>query len=211
MYIENYNNYDNIYPIEYVDDYVSNKGQHKKRIKCACVHCGQILIKRLDRAKIMKSCGCKNAGRFQNNNTIGIKHGDSHTRLYSIYIDMKERCNSVNCINYKYYGARGIKVCDEWNNNYLNFKNWALNNGYNDNLTIDRKNVNGNYCPENCRWATIEEQQNNKRSNVYLNIADEILTLKQMCKKYDVNYNIAKNKINKHTKNKEDIFMELIS
>ena len=79
---------------------------------------------------------------------------------------MIKRCNDENCKNYKYYGGRGIKVCDEWKNNFLNFRKWALNNGYKENLSIERIDVNGNYCPENCTWITMENQLKNKQNTL---------------------------------------------
>lgn len=75
---------------------------------------------------------------------------------------MRRRCNNPNTHGYKYYGGRGIKVCEVWNNSFTSFFEWAINNGYADNLTIDRINVDGNYEPTNCRWITIQEQQKNK-------------------------------------------------
>jgi hypothetical protein len=98
---------------------------------------------------------------------------------------MKERCYRLNHPHYKNYGERGIKVCDEWFK-FETFKKWALQNGYKDNLTIDRINVNGNYEPENCRWATIAEQARNKRTNHLVSIDGILLTLSECSMNYGV-------------------------
>lgn len=81
---------------------------------------------------------------------------------------MIERCENPNCKAYKNYGARGIQVCDEWKNNFVSFYNWAMSNGYRDDLTIERINVNGNYCPENCTFIPLSEQAKNKTNNVWI-------------------------------------------
>lgn len=85
------------------------------------------------------------------------------SRLYRIWLGMKTRCSNSNNHSYKYYGGRGITMCEEWFNDYLAFKQWSLDHGYAENLTIDRIDVNGNYEPSNCRWITMSEQQSNKR------------------------------------------------
>lgn len=108
-----------------------------------------------------KSCGClQKEMRVKAN----IKHGDSRKRLYRIWKGMISRCECKSSTDYKWYGAKGVKVCDEWHD-YITFKTWAESNGYNEKLTIDRINPHMNYCPDNCRWATTEEQNKNRRCN----------------------------------------------
>lgn len=128
------------------------------------------------------SCGCK---RWKTGNR---KHGLSRTRIYNIYTKMKQRCYNKNDVSYKDYGAKGITVCKEWlgKNGFQNFYNWAILNGYREDLTIDRINPYGNYEPSNCRWATYETQQNNRTNNAKIEFNGEVHTISEWAKIYDV-------------------------
>ena len=133
-----------------------------------------------------KSCGCIKSEMLASRLT---RHGKSKTRLYKIWKGMKNRCLNKNEPSHKNYGGRGISVCKEWTNDYLNFEKWANANGYNDNLTLDRIDVNGNYEPSNCRWATILEQQNNTRKSHYLEYNGKKKTIAEWAKDLNVKYN----------------------
>lgn len=129
----------------------------------------------------------------------------SDTRLYEIWKGMKRRCNDSNRKEYRIYGGRGIKVCKEWETSFTSFRNWALSNGYNDTLTIERNDVNGNYEPLNCRWATKKEQANNKRNNRFLTHNGKTLTIAQWAKELNVHENTLRNRIKKGW-SEEEIF-----
>jgi hypothetical protein len=94
-----------------------------------------------------------------------LKHNKSHTRLYSIWNGMKNRCYNSNTVSYKNYGGRNIQVCNEWLNSFQIFYDWSISNGYDVNLTLDRIDNDGNYTPDNCRWASRKKQCNNKSDN----------------------------------------------
>ena len=126
---------------------------------CKCTCGNEKIIRRKDsKYNKIKSCGCLNKEKTTERNT---KHSLRHTRIYRIWLLMKNRCLNSKYYLFKNYGGRGITVCNEWKNDFVKFYDWSMNNGYNDTLTIDRIDVNGNYEPSNCRWATKLQQQRN--------------------------------------------------
>lgn len=129
--------------------------------RCRC-NCGNEVLVTSSNLRRTNSCGCLRRELVTKRDTA---HGQRFTRLYRVWQGMKTRCNTPSSTSYRWYGARGITVCDEWMNNFESFRSWALTHGYRDDLTIDRINVDGNYEPDNCRWATVAEQQHNKRDS----------------------------------------------
>lgn len=150
---------------------------------CQCV-CGNTTIVRTAvlRNGHTTSCGCMQK-------QANLLHGQYETRLYSSWECMKSRCNNPNNIGYNNYGGRGITVCDEWNE-FINFQDWALNNGYQEGLTIDRIDVDGNYEPENCRWSTKIEQANNRRTCNMIAYFGETHSLKDWCRILNLPYSL---------------------
>lgn len=155
-------------------------GRTKKELKYLCIcDCGKEVTRvgySLRKGEAT-SCGCKKLEIISN---LLKTHGMTNTRLYRIWKLMKSRCLNKNALAYPNYGGRGITVCPEWEKDFLSFYNWSKENFYEETLTIDRINNNGNYEPSNCRWVTMLTQANNKRNNIFIYVNGEKKNLQQI-------------------------------
>ena len=165
-------------------DRIEPSGKHRIMWYCRCdcgnekIVCGESL-----RDGRSTSCGCFRTDIMREKTT----HRCEPKHLYGLYNSMKARCYNQNTKAYKDYGGRGVYVCDQWRNDFSAFRDWAFSNGYKRGLSIDRIDNSGPYSPDNCRWATMEEQCNNRRSNHLIAINGQTRTLSQWAKIYHKN------------------------
>ena len=138
-----------------------------------------------------KSCGCL----LKKGNPT---HGKCNTRLHTIWDKMKARCYNKNSTAYKNYGGRGIKVCQEWLDDFMNFYNWSMNNGYQEGLTIDRIDSDSSYEPNNCRWTDRKTQNRNRRNTKYVTYRGETKPLAEWCEILDLKYYTVRARIYKY-------------
>lgn len=176
----------------------AGRNKHGRVIwKCIC-DCGneKIVEGQSLRTGFTRSCGCY---ARETEAMRATKHGMCNERLYGILHSMTGRCYNKNNAAYNYYGGRGIKVCDEWlgENGFQNFYNWAMTNGYDENLSIDRINNDGPYAPWNCRWATAGEQSRNKRNNRWIEYNGECHIMKDWSDILGINYKMMSEKFRK--------------
>lgn len=181
------NRYGKLTVISRADSKKRNAGGSRTRWNCKC-DCGNMVVVDGDHLKSghSKSCGC-----------ITKKHGMFGTRIYNIWSSMKDRCFNKKHDAYKNYGGRGITVCPEWME-FQPFYEWAMASGYADDLTLDRKDVNGNYEPSNCRWATDIEQHNNTRTNRYIEFNGETHTMAEWAKITGINYQTLRTRLDRY-------------
>lgn len=175
-----------------IREYGRQNGHVTWLCECDCGNTSVVCTGDLRQGK-STSCGC-----FHNEMVANItkSHEMAGTRLYSIWSNMIQRCTNMNRSDYKRYGGRGITVCDEWKDSFQAFNDWAVSNGYADDLTLDRIDSNGNYEPQNCRWATYKEQGNNKRSNRLLTYNGETHTIAEWADIVGIKSSIIYQRIN---------------
>jgi hypothetical protein len=161
----------------------NNPGKTRWVCRCDCGKEISVIVSNLT-TNHTKSCGCYNVEQATINST---KHDMCGTRLYKIWQDMKRRCGSPLEKCFGNYGGRGVEVCKEWRT-FKPFMEWALKNGYNDTLTIDRVDVNGNYEPNNCKWSTKKEQGRNKRNNFKIFYQGKTQPLSAWCEELNLDY-----------------------
>lgn len=151
--------------------------------KCVC-DCGKekVVYGSSLRNGKTKSCGCLARELSSNRKKT---HGLSKSKLHRVWGNMKDRCENKNCKSFPNYGGRGISVCDEWHN-FQNFYDWAVLAGYADGLSLDRIDVNGGYCPDNCRWATSKTQANNQRNNHKIEYEGNTHTISEWAELYGI-------------------------
>ena len=146
------------------------------------------------RSGITQSCGCI---KREQNVEMFTTHGETHTPLYKLWGGIKNRCYNPNEPKYANYGGRGIKVCSEWESSYESFKNWCLQNGYKKGLTIERKDVDGDYSPQNCIFATQKVQQNNRTNNHRITYQGVNKTLSEWADYIGMGYKVLEHRINR--------------
>ena len=174
----------------------------KRKTLIKCKECGKEILVRNDYLqKHSGLCISCNNKKLHTNNKYALKHGQYKTRIHRIWRGMKNRCLNKNNANYENYGGRGITVCDEWQNKengFINFYNWAIQNGYNDNLSIDRIDNQEGYYPENCQWITFQENSGKdklvykpleERINLYNRRITENKTQREFAKELGVSRN----------------------
>jgi len=144
------------------------------------------------------SCGC-------HYKDLNVQHRMSHSHLYRVWRHMKSRCLNPNVERYPHYGGRGITICDEWLNSFDAFMEWATTHGYQDGLSLERKDVNGNYTPENCCWIPKADQQKNKTCTVYVEVRGEKLRIQEIADKYGFTYGCIKRRIQQGDRGEEII------
>lgn len=172
---------------------VSKIGERTKYLcKCDCGSENFVIGSSLTNGQSAK---CRKCGyKYANYGT----HNKYKTRLYTIWVNIKSRCNRETATGFQYYGGKGIKICEEWSTNFINFYNWSMNNGYSDDLTIDRIDVNGNYEPSNCRWVSKKEQANNKTTNHYITYNGETKTISQWSSITGISQNVILQRLERY-------------
>lgn len=176
-----------------LDERIEIHGKRKRVYYLSRCKCGKEKWIRSDGITKITSCGCK---RDKDNAIRMTKHSLSRTRLYKIYYGMIARCYHEELPEYMRYGGRGIEVCKEWRNDKNKFFEWAFANGYNPNdheLSLERDDVDGNYCPQNCRWIKIKDQYNNMRKTIRMGN----ISLAEFCRRANLNYKSVRNKFYK--------------
>lgn len=168
--------------------------QKKMAWNCLC-ECGNYIVATYHQlnSNNTKSCGCLNNEKVLERNTT---HNESKTRLYSIWVGMRQRCNNPNKKSYNDYGGRGIRVCSDWDD-YINFKNWAMSNGYSDVLTIERIDPNGNYEPNNCTWISKSEQAKNRTNCNFLTFDGKTQTVSDWARELNISRSTINNRLRK--------------
>ena len=171
--------------------------KHGRRVyaicKCDCGNTKEICLSNILSGK-QKSCGCLVKHNLENG-LCHLQHGLSKHPLHNVWDKIKGRCYNKKDHAYKNYGARGIIMCNEWKNSFKCFYDWAVKNGYKKGLSIDRIDNDGNYCPENCRWATAKEQANNRRSNILVTYNHKTQSLLKWSEEKNIPYRTLRARI----------------